>query len=226
MIGRGGLLSSFGQTTPQIDFCGDRRVGGSSSIERFSQRGSGHWRECCDSVCRFSVGRSKAKGTCRIASLEQFAARLSLARFGLAVLILLFPAEAGSRIAFYAETLNPDSSAYAGENRAWDYPIGQLEIAFQRPNWVMGNGIGTASIGMQYVARALGQAQPDLWVEEGYGVMIVEMGIIAPFLWILWTAALLYYSWKIVQQLKGTRLRPYCHRYFLVRLFFALCTHL
>ena len=128
--------------------------------------------------------------------------------FGLAVLILLFPAQAGSRIAFYAETLNPDSSAYAGENRAWDYPIGQLEIAFQRPNWVMGNGIGTASNGMQYVARALGQAQPDLWVEEGYGVMIVEMGIIAPFLWILWTAALLYYSWKVVQQLKGTRLLP------------------
>ena len=38
--------------------------------------------------------------------------------------------------------------------------------------------------------------------------MIVEMGIIAPFLWILWTAALLYYSWKVVQQLKGTRLLP------------------
>ncbi len=127
---------------------------------------------------------------------------------GLGVLVLLFPAEAGSRIAFYTETLNPDSSAYAGENRAWDYPIGELELAFQRPNWVMGNGIGTASLGMQYVARALGQAQPDLWVEEGYGVMIVEMGIIAPFLWILWTAALLYYSWKIVRRLKGTRFVP------------------
>lgn len=124
---------------------------------------------------------------------------------GLGVLVLLFPAAAGSRIAFYTETLNPDSSAYAGENRAWDYPITNLEIAFQRPNWVIGNGIGTASLGMQYVARALGQAQPDLWVEEGYGIMIVEMGIIAPFLWILWTAALLYYSWKVVRRLKGTR---------------------
>lgn len=127
---------------------------------------------------------------------------------GLAVLILLFPAAAGSRIAFYTETLNPDSSAYAGEDRAWDYPIANLEAVFQKPNWVMGNGIGTASLGMQYVARALGQAQPDLWVEEGYGVLIIEMGIIAPFLWILWTAALLYYSWKVVRRLKGTRLLP------------------
>ena len=38
--------------------------------------------------------------------------------------------------------------------------------------------------------------------------MIIEMGIIAPFLWILWTAALLYYSWKVVRRLKGTRLLP------------------
>ncbi|HEV3481374.1 MAG TPA: hypothetical protein VGR97_03505 [Candidatus Acidoferrales bacterium] len=127
---------------------------------------------------------------------------------GLAVLILLFPAAAGSRIAFYTETLNPNSTAYAGESRAWDYPIANLEAVFQKPNWVVGNGIGTASLGMQYVARALGQAQPNLWVEEGYGVLIIEMGIIAPFLWILWTAALLYYSWKVVRRLKGTRLVP------------------
>src|SRR5690348_2261603 len=131
-----------------------------------------------------------------------------VAAFGLAVLILLFPAEAGSRVAYYTETLDPESSAYAGHNRAWDYPIANLEIAFQRPNWVMGNGIGTASLGMQYVAQVLGQARPQLWVEEGYGVLIVEMGIIAPFLWILWTAALLYYSWKIVRRLKGTRFAP------------------
>jgi hypothetical protein len=131
-----------------------------------------------------------------------------MAALGLVVLILFFPAEAGSRIAFYTETLDPESSAYAGQNRAWDYPIGSLKVAFTRPNWVMGNGIGTASLGMQYVARVLGQGRPDLWVEEGYGVLIVEMGIIAPFLWLLWTAALLYYSWKIVRRLKGTRLVP------------------
>ena len=38
--------------------------------------------------------------------------------------------------------------------------------------------------------------------------MILEMGIVAPFLWILWTAVLLYYAWKEVKQLRGTRFFP------------------
>ncbi len=127
---------------------------------------------------------------------------------GLAALILLFPEEAGSRLAFYAETLNPSSSAYEGADRSWSYPINNLLEALNEPNWVVGNGIGTASLGMQYVAKLTGQRRPQLWVEEGYGVLIVEMGIIAPFLWILWTAALLYYSWKVVRRLRGTRWAP------------------
>ena len=130
------------------------------------------------------------------------------AALGLAALLLLFPDQAGSRIAFYAETLLPSSSAYQVSNRAWDYPIQQLLSAFNNPNWIMGNGIGTASLGMQYVAKLVGKPLPNIWVEEGYGVLIIEMGILAPFLWILWTAALLYYSWKVVRPLRGTRLFP------------------
>jgi hypothetical protein len=126
----------------------------------------------------------------------------------LAAIILLFPKDAGSRMAYYAETLNPNSSTYEAGYRAWDYPITNLEQAFAEPNWVLGNGIGTASLGAQYVAKLIRQRGPELWVEEGYGVLIVEMGIIAPFLWILWTGALLYYSWKIVRRLRGTRLFP------------------
>jgi hypothetical protein len=38
--------------------------------------------------------------------------------------------------------------------------------------------------------------------------MIVEMGILAPVLWIIWTAALLYYCWQIVRQLRQTRFFP------------------
>ncbi|MGC2421818.1 MAG: hypothetical protein WA405_09230 [Candidatus Acidiferrales bacterium] len=130
------------------------------------------------------------------------------AALGLAALLLLFPDQAGSRIAYYTETLLPGSSANEVSNRAWDYPIQQLESAFNDPHWVMGNGIGTASLGMQYVAKLIGKPQPNLWVEEGYGVLIVEMGILAPFLWILWTAALLCYSWKVVRSLRGTLFFP------------------
>ena len=56
-------------------------------------------------------------------------------------------------------------------------------------------------------------------------MLIVEMGIIAPFLWILWTAARLYYSWKIVRRLRGTRPISDCRCDFLVCLLVALSGH-
>jgi hypothetical protein len=130
------------------------------------------------------------------------------ATLALATLILVFPEEAGSRVAFYTETLDPRSTAYEGTNRSWDYPINNLLSVFERPNWVLGNGIGTASLGGQYVAKVLGKPQLNIWVEEGYGQLIVEMGIVAPFLWILWTASVLYYSWKVTRRLRDTRLFP------------------
>jgi hypothetical protein len=136
---------------------------------------------------------------------------------GLALILLLFPQETGSRIAYYAETLLPHSSAYALENRTWDYPVQNLLDAFSRPNWLLGNGIGTASLGGQYVAKLTGVPSPNLWVEEGYGVLIIEMGIIAPFLWILWTGALMYYGWDVVRRLRQTRFFPYRICNFLVR---------
>jgi hypothetical protein len=141
-------------------------------------------------------------------SLRAVRRSLIVAALGLAAMILIFPDEAGSRIALYAETLLPSSSAYEVSARTWDYPIDNLLEAFNRPNWVLGNGTGVASLGTQYVSKFIGQHPPDIWVEEGYGSMIVEMGIIAPFLWILWTATLVYQSWKIVARLRGTRLFP------------------
>jgi hypothetical protein len=131
-----------------------------------------------------------------------------VAALALAALLMVFPEEAGSRMAFYTETLSPNSTAYELGSRSWDYPITNFLLVFSQPNWVIGNGIGTASLGRQYVAKALGGRMPAIGVEEGYGTLIVEMGIIAPFLWILWTAALLYYSWKVVRPLRGTHLFP------------------
>ena len=61
---------------------------------------------------------------------------------------------------------------------------------------------------MQYVARLTGTPAPQIWVEEGYGELIIEMGILAPFLWLLWTGALLYYGWQVVHRLRQTRFFP------------------
>jgi hypothetical protein len=131
-----------------------------------------------------------------------------VAALSLAALLLFFPEDAGSRIAFYTETLNPSSSAYQGVNRSWDYPVDNFLSAFKQPNWILGNGIGTASLGGQYVAKVTGTRPLNISVEEGYGQLIIEMGILAPVLWILWTAALLYYAWKVARRLQNTRLFP------------------
>lgn len=127
---------------------------------------------------------------------------------GLASLLLLFPQEAASRLEYYTETLLPSGSSYQLENRTWDYPLQNFLDAFNRPNWLLGNGIGTASLGGQYVAKAIGSPVLTLAVEEGFGSLIVEMGIIAPFLWILWTGSLLYYSWKVMWPMRQKRFFP------------------
>jgi len=126
---------------------------------------------------------------------------------GLAAAFVVFPEQAGSRLAYYTETLNPESSAYQGTSRTWDYPIDNLEIALGNPHWAIGNGIGTASLGTQYVDRLVGE-RPRYGVESGFGTMIVEMGILAPMLWILWTGAMLYSIWKVVRSLRETRMFP------------------
>jgi hypothetical protein len=127
---------------------------------------------------------------------------------GLAAILLIFPEQAGTRVAFYTETLMPGSSAYEGTWRSVGYPLENLTDAFTAPNWILGNGIGVASLGRQYVAEILKQPAPNLWVEEGFGVLIVELGIVAPFLWLVWTGVLLYFSWKMVRKVRGTRLFP------------------
>ncbi len=132
---------------------------------------------------------------------------IMFAAVGLAIFIAFFPSSAASRFDFYSQTLLPNSSAYELGDRAWSYPVENLVEAFSRPHWVVGNGTGRASLGGQYVSKLAGPA-PNISVEEGYGQLIVEMGILAPFLWILWTAALLWSGWKVVRQLRHTRLFP------------------
>jgi hypothetical protein len=120
------------------------------------------------------------------------------------LMVQLFPAAIGANWAFYLETLSPTSSASELEFRALDYPIGNLQSVFERERWPYGYGTGTASLGLQYVARLLGEQPPQIWVESGWGVLILEMGILAPFLWILWAGTLLHYGWRIVRQLRQT----------------------
>lgn len=123
---------------------------------------------------------------------------------GLFLMIQFFPKSIGASWAFYSETLSPTSSASELQNRTWDYPLRNLVAALEHPRWLYGDGTGTASLGMQYVARLLGQPPIGFWLENGWGTLILEMGILGPILWIVWTSSLLYFSWKIVRQLRET----------------------
>jgi hypothetical protein len=123
---------------------------------------------------------------------------------GLFLMVELFPTAIGANWAFYTETLSPTSSATELQYRALEYPVGNLQKVFDFEEWPYGFGTGTSSLGLQYVARLLGQPPPQVWVESGWGVMILEMGIVAPFLWIIWGITTLLYAWRIVRQLRQT----------------------
>ncbi len=127
---------------------------------------------------------------------------------GLSLALVLYPQEVGSRVAFYSETLNPFSSASVLRYRALTYPFQNLATAFDDDNWLFGNGTGTASLGLQYVAVLLHSTYRGKWTESGWGELILEMGILAPLLWVLWSSALLWCCWRIVRSLRQTALFP------------------
>ncbi|MFZ0637695.1 MAG: hypothetical protein WA755_11670 [Candidatus Acidiferrales bacterium] len=126
----------------------------------------------------------------------------------LAAAAIVFPKAIGSRWDFYSETLSPSSSAYELSTRTWDYPLYNIGLAFSERHWVMGYGVGTTSLGAQYVARYLNQRRPEIAVESGYGSLVVELGIGGLILWLIWTTVLVIGCWRVVLKLRQTRLFP------------------
>jgi len=121
----------------------------------------------------------------------------------LALAIVLFPKEIGAPLAFYRETVALDSPDSETFNRAWDYPVANFLAAFSDREWMMGHGIGTASLGVQYVSHLLGQPFPQIAVESGYGTLIAESGILGLILWLVWTIVFIFAALKVVLQLRG-----------------------
>ena len=84
----------------------------------------------------------------------------------------------------------------------------ELGKAVSAPHAIIGNGTGTATLGLQYVSQLLKRPTPNVAVEEGMGQLIAEMGILAPILWILLGAAVLRACWNVARSLKETRFFP------------------
>jgi hypothetical protein len=135
------------------------------------------------------------------------------------VLMTIFPDEVGSRVAIYTETLMPDSPASELVNRTQTYPLQQLEYAFDHPLWPYGYGIGTCTLGTQYVVRILNVRPMHIGVESGFGNLIVELGIVGLFLWIVLGFSIAISAWKVVLKLRGS---PWFPPSFLIFLFSVL----
>jgi hypothetical protein len=123
---------------------------------------------------------------------------------GIVVLLATYPEALLSRVAFYKETLSPSSSASELQNRTWDYPLRNFLGAFSYDRWPYGYGIGTTSLGTQYVARIFHAKPPVGGVESGFGTLIVEMGIGGLVLWFIMTFAILFSAWRVVKKLRGS----------------------
>jgi len=145
---------------------------------------------------------------------------------GMSIVLLLtvFPEELGSRLAIYSETLLPSSSASELSNRTSTYPLRQLGFAFDHPRWPYGYGIGTCTLGTQYVARIMHAAPMGVGVESGFGNLVVELGIAGLVLWVILGMTIAFSAWKIVLRLKGTPWFPLSFVIFLfsVLLFFPM----
>jgi hypothetical protein len=123
---------------------------------------------------------------------------------GIVLLFYAYPDALLSRLAIYEETLMPNSPTSELTGRGWDYPVQNFLVAFTYDRWPYGYGIGTASLGGQYVARIFHVKPPDVGVESGYGTLVVEMGIGGLVLWLVMSLAITVSAWKVVKKLRGS----------------------
>jgi hypothetical protein len=126
------------------------------------------------------------------------------AAVALFLMMTFLPDQVASRFAIYNETLSPYSPASELAFRARDYPWRNFMLAFQHEHWIFGYGIGTSSLGVQYVTRIMHAPLMVIGVENGYGQLVVEMGIPGLLLWIVLSVAVSLSAWKVVVKLKGT----------------------
>jgi hypothetical protein len=86
--------------------------------------------------------------------------------------------------------------------------VSNFLLAFADREWVVGHGIGTASLGVQYVSRFLGEPAPQIGVESGWGTLVTESGIFGLLLWLIWTTVFLFAAVKAMLQVKGKATFP------------------
>ncbi len=142
----------------------------------------------------------------RILRTVQRTAALAVA--GLALAFFFYKDALMGRVALYWETMAPGSSANELADRTSSYPISNFLLAFNSSQWPYGYGIGTGSLGVQYVARILHARPMAISVESGFGTLVVELGIVGLILWIVMAFAIIAAAWRITRQMRNTIFFP------------------
>ena len=75
---------------------------------------------------------------------------------GLILMAEVFPMVLGDHWRFLSETLSYGGQGNELQERGLDYPMKNLELAFQHERWVEGYGTGVTSLGIQYVSKFTG----------------------------------------------------------------------
>jgi hypothetical protein len=134
------------------------------------------------------------------------AIRRSFVFIAVAVFLLaaIFPNVVLPRLTLYRETLTPGSEYSELGQRTWTYPLLELKQTLSDRDWLIGHGIGTVSLGVQYVSRILDVPRAPLGCENGFGALILEFGILGPILWLLWALSLLATGLNTALKLRGT----------------------
>ena len=131
--------------------------------------------------------------------------RAALAGVAALLLMLMFyPDALKNRFSFYWETLDPTGANSELVNRTQTYPLQQLGYAFDYPRWPYGYGIGTASLGIQYISRILHIPALGVGVESGFGALVLELGIVGLLFYLISASAILVSAWSAAAKLKGT----------------------
>ena len=128
---------------------------------------------------------------------------------GFCLLIALHPKLTSSWGTYYYDLLWPSSSNSELGFRVANYPLAQFESVFHDPDWATGYGTGTASLGVQYVTGKLKAPLPPVRpVENGFGTLMIEMGVLGPILWLIMSATILISGWKLTKRLASTPIFP------------------
>jgi hypothetical protein len=133
-------------------------------------------------------------------TLQRAAMGITLA---LVIVFFIFPDALLSRVAIYSETLTPGSTKSELQQRTWNYPLENFMHAFDYPRWPYGYGIGTSSLGVQYVAKIFHQTKMGS-VESGFGALVLELGIAGFILWLIMSFAIVVSAWRVVKKLRGS----------------------